>query len=168
MREAGVTSVWITSTYRDASDQARAMVQNIEKHGAASQKTLYRGKPGAELVDLYVREQAALDDAASRGIDTGVKSAFARQRHLMRVLEQKIEDMGADKISRHSGLQAILNVFDVAPSSMTPDKRPAFLKAARSDPRVSRIIPPPKDPAFHFEIAQVGDFEVSSLAKTTA
>jgi hypothetical protein len=51
---------------------------------------------------------------------------------------------------------------------MVPKHTDAFLNAARNDARVTRIIPPPKDPAFHFEIAQLGDFEVNPLARVTA
>ena len=169
MKAAGVHTVWITSTYRDAHDQARAMSQNIEKKGAASQRKLYKGKPGSRLVDLYEREKAAVAEAEGRGIDTGLKGGFAVQRHLIMVLEKGITQVGPEKVSNHSGLQSILNVFDVDAKVMEPkglaDK---FLAAAKKDPRVTRLIPPPKDPAFHFEIAQPGDFEISPLTRATA
>ena len=168
MREAGVHTVKVTSTFRHAGDQARAMVQNIEKTGAAKQRALYKGRPGSRLVDLYEREQAAIAEAERRGIDTGLQSAFARQRHMIGVLERKINEMGPEKVSRHSGLHAILNVFDVDPVSMLPKNTKAFLAAAQKDPRVTRLIPPPKDPAFHFEIAQLGDFEISPSTTVTA
>jgi hypothetical protein len=168
MKEAGVHTVAISSAYRDAGDQARVMVDNIRSKGAAHQKTLYKGKPGSRLVDLYEREQAAIVEAEHRGIDTGLHTGFARQRHLIGVLERRISEIGQEKVSNHSGLQAILNVFDVAPSSLVPHNVDAFLKAAKNDSRVTRLIWPPKDPAFHFEIAQLGDFEVSARARQTA
>jgi hypothetical protein len=169
MKAAGVHTVWITSTYRDAHDQARAMAHNIEKTGAPKQRALYKGKPGSPLVDLYEREKAAVAEAERRGIDTGVRDGFLLQRHLITVLERGISDVGPEKVSNHSGLQAILNVFDVDPATLKPKGcLDAFLKAARSESRVTRIIPPPKDPAFHFEIAQPGSFEVSPLTRATA
>jgi len=169
MKAAGVHTVWITSTYRDAHDQARAMVQNLQKpNGVAKQRTLYRGKPGSRLVDLYEREKAAVAEAERRGIQTGVKGGFALQRHMIMTLERGISEIGQAKISNHSGMQAILNVFDVDPNTMEPARRTGeFLKAAKDDSRVTRLIPPPKDPAFHFEIAQLGDFDPSPLSRAT-
>lgn len=167
MRAAGVHTVRISSTYRSAGDQARVMVHNIQTTGAAKQRALYRGRPGSRVVDFYEREQAAIADAERRGIDTGLRTGLARQRHLIGVLERRIADIGQERVSNHSGLQAILNVFDVDPKSMVPPNTAAFLEAASSDPRVTRLIPPPKDPAFHFEIAQLGDFDVSALTRQT-
>src|SRR3954468_1246782 len=160
MREAGVHTVVVTSTYRDSGNQARVMVANIQTKGIKHQKALYKGKPGSRVIDLYEREQAAITEAERRGIDTGLQAGYARQRHLISVLERKISDIGQEKVSNHSGLQAILNVFDVAPRSLVPHSQQtedAFREAARKDSRVTRLIWPPKDPAFHFEIAQLGD-----------
>lgn len=168
MRQAGVHTAVITSTYRDAADQARVMAANIRSDGVKHQKALYRGKPGSRVVDLYEREQAAIAEAERRGIDTGLDTGFAKQRHLISVLERKISDIGQEKVSNHSGLQAILNVFDVAPKSLVPRNEKLFLAAAKNDSRVTRLIWPPKDPAFHFEIAQLGDFEISPVSSATA
>ena len=168
MKAAGVYTVRITSTYRSAHDQARVMAHNIEQTGAKKQRALYKGKPGSRLVDLYEREKAAVEEAERRGIDTGVRVGFGMQRHLITVLERRISEIGQEKVSNHSGMQAILNVFDVDPHTMSPKDAKAFLEAAKNDSRVTRIIPPPKDPAFHFEIAQLGDFEVSPLTRVTA
>jgi hypothetical protein len=169
MKQAGVHTVVITSTYRDAYNQARVMVANLQaRDGVKRQKRLYRGKPGSRVVDLYEREQAAIADAEGRGIDTGLQTGFARQRHLIGVLEREIAAIGQEKVSNHSGLQAILNVFDVDPKRLVPHHEDLFLEAAKSDVRVTRLIWPPKDPAFHFEIAQLGDFEISPISRATA
>jgi len=148
------------------------MVQNIEKKaekggGVKKQKALYRGKPGSGIIDLYEREKTAVADAERRGIDTGLRSNFALQRHLLEVVERKISQIGPENVSNHSGMQAILNVFDVDPVSMRPHNIKAFLKAAQNDSRVTRLIPPPKDPAFHFEIAQLGDFLLNARTSVT-
>jgi hypothetical protein len=168
MKAAGVHTVVITSTYRDAGDQARVMVSNIKSKGIKHQKRLYRGKPGSRVIDLYEREQEAIAEAERRGMDTGLDTGFAKQRHMISVLERRISDIGQDKVSNHSGLQAILNVFDVAPKSLVPPNEKLFLAAARQDTRVTRLIWPPQDPAFHFEIAQLGDFEISPVSSATA
>jgi hypothetical protein len=169
MDTSGVDTVWITSTYRDAHDQASAMARNIETKGAESQRRLYKGHPGSDLVDLYEREKEAVAEANRRGIDTGIANGFAMQRHLTTILAAEISKIGSQKVSLHSGFQIIRNVFDVSATRMPANRRDAFLKAARSDSRVTRIIPPPKDPAFHFEIAQqVGDFNVNPETQATA
>jgi hypothetical protein len=168
MKQAGVHTVVITSTYRDAGHQARVMAENIQSKGIKHQKALYRGKPGSRVVDLYEREQTALVEAERRGIETGLHTGFAKQRHLISVVEREISNIGQDKVSNHSGLQAILNVFDVAPKSLVPRNEHLFLEAAKNDTRVTRLLWPPKDPAFHFEIAQLGDFEISPMSRVTA
>jgi len=168
MKHAGVHTLWITSTYRDAHDQARVMVHNIEQKGMKHQKTLYRGTPGARILESFAREAAAIAEAARRGINTGLPPGFVMQRHMIGVIEREIDRMGPENVSRHSGIQGILNVFDVAPESLIPNRRSAFHQAALHDPRVTRIIPPPRDPAFHFEIAQIGDFNIDPRARETA
>jgi len=168
MKEAGVHALWITSTYRDAHDQARVMVHNIEKTGMKQQNVLYRGRPGTKILDSFAREAAAIADAARRGINTGLRPGFAMQRHMIGVIEKEIDRIGPENVSRHSGIQAILNVFDVDPASLVPNRRNAFLQAAKHDPRVTHIIPPPQDPAFHFEIAQIGDFNIDPRTRETA
>lgn len=168
MKQAGVHTAVISSTYRDAHNQARVMVANIQAKGVTHQRGLYRGKPGSRVIDLYEREQAAIAEAERRGIDTGLHTGYAKQRHMIGVLEREISAIGQEKVSNHSGLQAILNVFDVDPKLLVPRNEDRFLEAAKSDVRVTRLIWPPKDPAFHFEIAQLGDFEVSPLSRVTA
>jgi hypothetical protein len=42
--------------------------------------------------------------------------------------------------------------FDVAPSSIPVEKHAAFVAAVLGNKAVSRLIQPPKDPAFHVEI----------------
>jgi hypothetical protein len=42
--------------------------------------------------------------------------------------------------------------FDVAPSSIPEDKHPAFVAAVLGNKAVSKLLQPPRDPAFHLEI----------------
>ena len=60
-------------------------------------------------------------------------TSFARQRHLIAAVERTISAIGQEKVSNHSGLQAILNVFDVDPQSLIPHHYDLFLAAARAE-----------------------------------
>lgn len=55
-------------------------------------------------------------------------------------------------LSRHTGDPNVLNVFDVAPSSIT--NKVAFEKAVKADSRVTKFLMPPQDPGYHLEIPQ--------------
>jgi 2-oxo-4-hydroxy-4-carboxy--5-ureidoimidazoline (OHCU) decarboxylase len=158
MRKSNVKSLMITSTFRDAHDGARAMLNNIEAKGVNSQLRLYRDKPGTAVIDAYTREEAAISAAEKMGIDTGLREYWSHHRHMLHVMERAIEKVGPDKVSHHSSLQKLLNVFDIAPSSLYPPRKSEFEKAAKQNYRVTKLIVPPKDPAFHFEILQIGDF----------
>ncbi|MND09835.1 hypothetical protein D3C83_334710 [compost metagenome] len=56
-------------------------------------------------------------------------------------------------MSRHAADPRVLNVFDVAPSSVA--NRAAFEQAVRAEPRVAKFLVPPKDPGYHLEIPQL-------------
>jgi hypothetical protein len=45
--------------------------------------------------------------------------------------------------------------FDVAPSSIPKEKHAAFVAAVLANKAVSKLIQPPKDPAFHLEIPKM-------------
>jgi hypothetical protein len=75
-------------------------------------------------------------------------------------MEAKIIELGPTSVSHHAADPKVLNVFDVAPSSIA-DKM-AFEMAVRADRRVSKFLLPPNDPGYHLEIPQppasVADF----------
>jgi len=64
----------------------------------------------------------------------------------------KIMALGPERVSRHACDPNVLNVFDVAPSSI--GNKHAFEAAASADERVSRFLTPPDDPGYHLEIPQ--------------
>jgi hypothetical protein len=132
---AGLTSATITSTARTANDQARAMFDNLQAKGVAHQKALY-GPAGDAVIDVYVAAKAAGKTAA------GIKAD----------MEAKIIEIGPANVSRHCADPTKLNVFDVAPSSISNHR--AFEKAAQAavGTSVSNFIPYPQDPGYHFEI----------------
>ncbi|MEK8016281.1 MAG: hypothetical protein VSS75_005385 [Candidatus Parabeggiatoa sp.] len=126
----------ISSTARDPYNQARVMYNNLEKKdGVLSQKELY-GRFGDQVIDVYVSS----------------KKAGKNREQIIKDMKSKIEALGPQKVSNHAADSKVLGVIDVAPSSIT--HKEDFLKAIDADKRVSNIIQPPKDPAYHIEIPQ--------------
>jgi hypothetical protein len=136
MGAADVTTLTITSTQRSPQDQARVMYDNIVRDGVARQKGLYKA-PGQAVIDAYAAAKAA-----------GKSPDEIRAAMVARILE-----LGPEKVSRHAADPKVLNVFDVSPASVAHGD--AFVAAARSDARVSKVLTPANnDPAFHLEIPQ--------------
>jgi hypothetical protein len=136
---AGINSCLITSTSRTPADQARIMFNNIVSKGVAPQKALYKA-PGKAVIDEYVRAKAAGKTGDQ------IKAA----------MEAKIRALGPDTVSKHCADPAILNVVDIAPSSLS--NKLAFekaTKAAQTKGTVSKFLTPGNnDPAYHLEIPQ--------------
>jgi len=139
LADAGLDGCVITSTSRTPADQARVMFNNIVKHGAAKQKELYAAA-GDKVIDVYVVQKKAGKNADQ------IKSA----------MEKEILKIGPGKVSRHCADPAVLNVIDIAPSSIS--KKQLFenaVEVAVSNGKVSHFITPPTDPAYHLEIPQL-------------
>ncbi len=138
LSEAGETSALITSTVRTPADQARIMYNNIVSYGVAHQKNLY-GAGGDAVIDVYVARR-----------DAGANAISIRQ-----AMEAKINELGPGSVSRHCSDPSVLQVVDIAPSSIQNEAQfIAALQAAKTAGRVSKYILPPGDPAYHIEIPQ--------------
>lgn len=136
LKSAGLSSALVSSTSRTPADQARIMYNNLEKYGVAAQKDLY-ADPGDKVIDAYVRSKAAGNTSERIKLD----------------METKIRDLGPTNVSKHTADPRVLNVVDIAPSSVK-DRR-AFEIAVKSDKRVKRFLTPAEsDPAYHLEIPQ--------------
>jgi len=135
LRNAGLKSATISSTARTPADQARVMYDNLEAEGVAKQKKLYAAA-GDEVIDVYASSKAAGKTPSQ------IKAA----------MEAKIIQIGPTQVSHHASDPNVLNVFDVAPSSVTDKK--AFENAVASENRVSKFLLPPNDPGYHLEIPQ--------------
>ena len=139
LSKASLNSCLITSTSRTPADQARIMFNNIVKEGVVKQKALYKA-PGKAVIDEFVKAKKA----GKNGVE--IKAA----------MEAKIRAVGPASVSRHCADPAILNVVDIAPSSLTNTS--AFDKATRAavtKGTVSKFLTPANnDPAFHLEIPQ--------------
>ena len=135
LRAAGLTRAVVSSTSRSPASQARVMFNNIVAKGVAAQKRLY-GPSGDKVIDVFVAAKAAGKTADE------IKAA----------MEARIIEVGPSNVSHHAADPKVLNVFDVAPSSIA--NRAAFELAVRSDARVKKFLVPPSDPGYHLEIPQ--------------
>lgn len=132
---AGLKKCTISSTSRSPAEQARVMFNNLERYGVDHQMKLY-ARGGQQVIQVYAARKSAGDSAQQ------IKSA----------MERKIVALGPTTVSRHASDPRVLNVFDVAPSSITD--RANFERAVRADKRVNLFLTPPKDPGYHLEIPQ--------------
>ncbi|WP_407520654.1 N-acetylmuramoyl-L-alanine amidase [Methylobacterium oryzisoli] len=137
MQRAGLSRVIISSTSRSPADQARVMFNNLERFGIAHQRALY-GPAGDLVIGVYQARKAAGAGASA------IKAA----------MEQEIIRIGPTRVSRHASDPKVLNVFDVAPSSVT--RKAEFEREVTRDARISKFITPPNDPGYHLEIPQPG------------
>lgn len=135
MAASKVAEVTISSTQRSPADQARVMYNNLESQGVGPQKKLYKS-PGQAVIDVYVAGKAAGKSADAIKAD----------------MTAKINEIGPMNVSHHAADPKLLNVFDVAPSSVANVN--AFQVAAKAEARVSKFLTPPNDPGLHFEIPQ--------------
>jgi hypothetical protein len=137
---AGLRELTISSTQRNAAEQARAMYNNLEATSVAAQLALYAA-PGREVIAAYVKAKAK-----SLTPDAVVAEMTAA-----------IERIGPARVSRHCANPAVLNVIDIPPSTMTTREQRAFVAAVEQEMRagaVTKFLRPPQDPAFHLEIPQ--------------
>jgi hypothetical protein len=137
LKRAGLPKVTVSSTSRLPADQARVMYINLEQQGIDAQLRLYK-EPGRKVIEVYRQGKLAGKDAAS----------------IQAAMTAEIVRLGPTTVSRHASDPKILNVFDVAPSSVA--NRPAFEAAVRAEPRVAKFLLPPNDPGYHLEIPQPG------------
>jgi hypothetical protein len=135
LRTARVKRAVVSSTSRDPENQARVMFDGCERYGVEAQKKLY-GRPGDRVLDVYSR----------------CKAAGKTGDEVKREMAQTIREVGPTSVSRHAADPNVLNVFDVAPTSIKD--RVAFEAAVKADRRVKTFLTPPVDPGYHLEIPQ--------------
>jgi len=139
MVAAGVQQCEITSVARTPADQARVMYENCigtgPQQGPVNQKALYK-LPGQVVVDVFEQNRTL------------------PRNQVIALMLSKIIELGPQTVSRHCCDPATVTVFDIGPSTVTPqDKRPAFEAAVQADRRVAKFLSPhTADPAYHLEI----------------
>lgn len=128
-----IPSATITSTGRTVEAQARIMRENLEAHGIAAQLGLYAAA-GDQVIRVYEKFHATLSRSAVEAL-----------------MAEEIRKVGPGRVSHHI-CDANHIVFDVAPSSIPPEKMEEFIRVAASHPRVTKFLKPPADPALHLEV----------------
>ena len=131
LKAAGLSRATVTSGVRTPAEQARVMYENCLSKGPEFNLRLY-APPGQKVVQVFI-------DNRSKPRDPVIGLMLA-----------KINELGPETVSKHCSTTHF--VFDVAPSSIPEAKRADFEAAIRAHGAVSKLIPPPGDPAFHIEI----------------
>jgi len=134
MTAANVARLTISSTQRSPADQARVMYENCVSKGAAYNEALYC-TAGDRVVEVFAANPGQPRDA------------------VIQLMTEKILEIGPSSVSMH--MSDTHYTFDVAPSSIPGEKHAAFVAAVLGNRAVSKLLQPPKDPAFHLEIPKV-------------
>jgi surface antigen len=137
MRKAGISSCTITSTTRTPHDQARIFYMQLT------------GQLGSAA---YAAPGEAVKAVGRKAIDSGKTRDEA-----IAAMEAKIRTFDPlSKVSKHLADPDVLNVFDVAPNSVSSGKQQAFIDAVLAESRVSKFLYPGNsdDPAYHIEVPQ--------------
>ena len=131
LKVAGLSTATVTSAHRTPADQARVMYENCVAKGAAYNEALYC-VAGDRVVEVFEANHDQPRDT------------------VIQLMTDKILEIGPEHISMH--MSDTHYTFDVAPSSIPVAKHAAFVAAVLRNKAVSKLIQPPKDPAFHIEI----------------
>jgi hypothetical protein len=131
LKTAGLAAATVTSAHRTPAEQARIMYENCVSKGAAYNHALYC-TAGDRIVEVFEANRDQPRDT------------------VIRLMEEKIIEIGPSKVSMH--MSDTHYTFDVAPSSIPADRHAAFAAAILGNKAVSKLIQPPRDPAFHLEI----------------
>lgn len=115
MQASNISSCTITSTVRDAYNQARVMYDALGKDGVAYWRSQYKTKAAQEVISIYVTEKG-------KGTDR-FNTIDAMKVRIDSALLKGI------RISRHMGDPAVLQVLDIAKSSISSPT--AFAKACK-------------------------------------
>lgn len=120
----------ITSTARSPYDQARIMYNNIVRD-INEQRRIYR-QPGQEVIDVYESE-----------------SNLGRTREqIITAMKNKIVELGPSTVSHHCADSNVINVFDIAISTLTNAEQ--FLTNIKTE--ADKVLV--ENRCYHIEISQ--------------
>ena len=131
LKTAGLAAATVTSAHRTPEEQARVMYDNCVSKGAAYNHALYC-TAGDRIVEVFEANRDQPRDT------------------VIRLMTEKIEEIGPSNVSMH--MSDTHYTFDVAPRSIPEEKHPAFVAAVLGNKAVSKLLQPPRDPAFHLEL----------------
>ncbi|SFI50061.1 hypothetical protein [Halpernia frigidisoli] len=122
LREVGEASgtyyIAITSTARTPYDQARIMYDNC-KANLKEQRTTYKA-PGQRVIDVYVNNSSKSRDA------------------VIKLMEQKINELGPSTVSKHLANPEIVNTFDISYGNLKDKTK--FLSEMTKRPELDVIL----------------------------
>lgn len=158
LRAAGQSSVTITSTVRTPEDQARAMFNNLIKHGSSDltladiTKNIDVQKNGdGQFTGYGAAGDAVIDVFASAII--GLKAAEVDANRT--VIEAKmIAQISKVPGKGHRADPKVLGVLDISAKSFSTSSAARFVTALKGDLRVKLIDERKSNGCFHLEIAQ--------------
>lgn len=127
LRAAGASNGTITSTARNAADQARAMFQNILRTGPAEQLAEYR-PPGDAVIQVYIAETAGMTAQQIRDNAAAIRAA----------MEAEINRQGPQNVSLHCADPAVISVVDVPLDAFNGTNRALFRDSVEA--RVTRVL----------------------------
>jgi hypothetical protein len=131
LKTAGIAGATVTSGYRTPAEQARVMYENCVSKGGAYNHALYCAA-GDHVVDVFEANRSQ------------------PRATIIELMTEKILKIGPGSVSMH--MSDTHYTFDVAPSSIPDGQHAAFVAAVLGNKAVSKLLRPPRDPAFHLEI----------------
>lgn len=145
LRAAGQSQATVTSTARNATDQARAMFNNLVNpahtvaQNIASQKALYAAA-GDSVIDVFATAAQGKTLAQINADATAIKADMVT----------KIDEVGCQNVSHHCADPTQISVLDVGKGAFNGSNATLFKDSVA--PRVSKYFDEPTNNCFHFEL----------------
>lgn len=146
----------ISSIARDAKGQAKAMFENAEGYDKNGNKISVSGlkadygENGEKVADVYGK------GIAMRGIASHFGGTITNGQ-IIGMMENKINELGVSNVTNHAADPNVLQVFDIAPTSIVNDDRfmSAIINSTGKDKPISEKIFPGagrSEKGYHIEI----------------
>ncbi|WP_299314625.1 DUF6443 domain-containing protein [uncultured Aquimarina sp.] len=150
---SGNKKAQVNSAFREPKDQARAMFNNLQNKGVKSQKRLYSAA-GDKVIDVYAGAKMLNKISNELNEIFGGDLPVVSNGDIKKSMTNKIEEVGAGLVSKHSSDPNVYNVLDLSHSQMANKK--SFHNAIINDSSIKKVKDPynSTDPAYHIEIPQ--------------
>ncbi len=128
----------VTSTKRATHDQARIMYENCRQTGGKYQKEQVYNNVGDQVIEVYILEA-----------EIGKKA----EEIVIKKMEEKIIELGAESVSKHLGDYIFLETFDIQYSGLDHPK--AFKKEFDKRKEIDgEVLYEPKNNCYHIQVNQ--------------